>query len=255
MKTCTKCKESKPRSEFHNCASKRDGKFSACKKCRNAYNNSKAAEVGHAELYRRAVERDPEYYKQRSADYYKANREKIKARTRAWSEANRERKIENRKRHYSENKETYIQSAAEWAAENRSRRSEICRNYIARMREDNPSEFIPAEVARRLLARVISSTGKKKTGRTFSVIGYNKQQFAEHMESMFEHGMSWSNHGEWHVDHIIPVSELVRCGVTDPAKINALENLRPMWAKDNMSKGANFALAPPTASFITRAAR
>lgn len=60
---------------------------------------------------------------------------------------------------------------------------------------------------------------------------------------------------EWHVDHIIPVSELVRCGVTDPAKINALENLRPMWAKDNMSKGANFALAPPTASFITRAAR
>lgn len=253
MKVCTRCKAEKPLSEFHNCASKPGGKFSSCKQCRNAYNKAKAAEVGHAELYRRAVDRDPESYKQRRADYYKANREKIKSRTRAWSEANRERKIENRKRHYSENKETYIQKAAEWASKNRGRRTEICRNYIIRMREDNPSEFIPAEVARKLLSRVISSTGKKKTGRTFSVVGYNKQQFVEHMESMFDPGMSWSNHGEWHVDHIIPVSELVRCGVTDPAKINALENLRPMWAKDNMSKGDKFELVPPTASFVTRA--
>lgn len=255
MKVCTKCKIEKPLSEFHNCKSKPDGKFSACKECRNSYNKAKAKEIGHAELYRRAVERDPEYYKQRSADYYKANRDKIKARTRAWSEANRERKIENSKRHYSENKETYIQNAAEWAAENRSRRSEICRNYIARMREHKPNEFIPAEVARRLLSRVLSSTGKRKHGRTFSIIGYNKQQFVEHMESMFQDGMSWDNHGEWHVDHIIPVAELVRCGVTNPAKINALENLRPLWAKDNMSKGDKFVLAPSTASFVTRAAR
>lgn len=84
------------------------------------------------------------------------------------------------------------------------------------------------------------------------MLGYNRQQFGQHIKSQFQDGMTWENHGEWHIDHIIPVSELVRCGVTDPAKINALSNLRPMWAADNMSKRALFELAPPDAAHVTR---
>lgn len=255
MKVCTKCKIQKPLSDFHNCASKPGGKFSACKQCRNAYNKAKAEETGYSVLYKRALSKDPEAYKKRQAGYYASNCEKIKAKALAWSASNPERKKESRKLHYEKNKQHYLKNAASWSAKNKQRRSEICRDYIARMREHKPNEFIPAEVARKLLSRVLSCTGNRKHGRTFSIIGYNKQQFVEHMESMFQDGMSWDNHGEWHVDHIIPVAELVRCGVTDPAKINALENLRPLWAKDNMSKGDKFELAPSTASFVTRAAR
>lgn len=52
--------------------------------------------------------------------------------------------------------------------------------------------------------------------------------------------MSWEAHarGEIHIDHIVPVSKLVSDGETDPAVINALSNLRPMWAADNLAKGA-----------------
>lgn len=255
MKTCTKCKESKPRSEFHNCSSKRDGKFSACKECRNSRNREYAEKVGHAELYRRAVRKNPEAYRQKTAEYYRANRDEIKARTKEWSKANPERKKQNSARHYAENRETYIQKAAEWARDNKKRRTEICMGYMRRMCKENPKEFVAVQTSRKMLARVLGSTGRKKRGRTFDALGYNRQQFEQHIESLFEEGMSWSNHGEWHIDHIIPVSELVRCGVTDPAKINALPNLRPMWAAENMAKSDHFALAPPCTAHITRASR
>lgn len=48
--------------------------------------------------------------------------------------------------------------------------------------------------------------------------------------------MSWDNRGEWHIDHIVPVAVMVRDGITDPAIINALTNLQPLWAKDNLAK-------------------
>jgi hypothetical protein len=123
---------------------------------------------------------------------------------------------------------------------------------MARKREENPREYVATVAARKMLARILGCTGRKKRGRTFDVLGYNRQQFEQHIESQFQDGMTWANHGEWHIDHIIPVSELIRCGVTDPARINALPNLRPIWAADNLSKGALFELAPPDAAHITK---
>ena len=40
--------------------------------------------------------------------------------------------------------------------------------------------------------------------------------------------MSWDNHGEWHVDHIKDVSTFDPD--TPPSVVNALINLRPLWA-------------------------
>ena len=40
--------------------------------------------------------------------------------------------------------------------------------------------------------------------------------------------MTWSNHGEWHVDHIKDVSSFSKD--THPSIVNALTNLQPLWA-------------------------
>jgi hypothetical protein len=49
--------------------------------------------------------------------------------------------------------------------------------------------------------------------------------------------MSWGNYGQWHIDHIIPLSSFnlleeqqfkIACHYT---------NLQPLWAKENLSKG------------------
>jgi hypothetical protein len=40
--------------------------------------------------------------------------------------------------------------------------------------------------------------------------------------------MTWDNHGEWHIDHIKMVCEFDK--TTHPSIVNALSNLRPLWA-------------------------
>ena len=52
-----------------------------------------------------------------------------------------------------------------------------------------------------------------------------------------ELGLKRFFNGEWHIDHIQAISKLINPGVIDPAVINALDNLQPLWAKDNMTKG------------------
>ena len=62
-----------------------------------------------------------------------------------------------------------------------------------------------------------------------------------HLEKQFDSHMNWGNHGiYWHIDHIIPQSVLPYISMDDENfKICwALDNLRPLEAKQNMSDGA-----------------
>lgn len=253
MKTCSKCKQTKALTEFHNCASKKDGKFSACKDCRNAHNREKANEIGYSVLYKRYVDRvGAQVVSEKARDAYEKNKEAAKARSRKWGAENPDKKNKNRREHYLKNKQSYIDSASAWNANNVERRREIARNAARKIRRSKCPEHIAMVTARKMVYRVLNSTGKRKKGRTYEILGYNKQDLMAHIESLFQEGMNWNNHGEWHIDHIIPVSELTRCGVTDPAKINALINLQPLWAENNLKKGAAFVLAPVGTSSITK---
>jgi len=33
------------------------------------------------------------------------------------------------------------------------------------------------------------------------LLGINRQGFKQYMENLFKPGMTWENHGEWHLDH------------------------------------------------------
>lgn len=79
-----------------------------------------------------------------------------------------------------------------------------------------------------------------KTDRTHNILGYDKSELVARIESNFLPGMTWNNYGEWHIDHIKPISAFIREGVKDPRIINHLSNLRPLWAFDNLSKGKKY---------------
>ena len=74
-----------------------------------------------------------------------------------------------------------------------------------------------------------------------SLVGYTVIDLKIHLEKLFTDGMEWENYGEWHIDHIIPVSSFVITSINDEEfnKCWSLDNLQPLWAKDNLSKGAN----------------
>lgn len=79
-KCCTKCGLTKSMDDFHNCKSKKDGKKSQCKLCRNGINK----------IYRKD---NPHVAK----NYYKENKEHILEYQQKYSEQNRE-KINNYRR-------------------------------------------------------------------------------------------------------------------------------------------------------------
>ena len=60
------------------------------------------------------------------------------------------------------------------------------------------------------------------------MLGFSATELKQHIESLFTEGMSWDNYGEWHIDHIKRVSEFDKN--SSPSIVNALSNLRPLWA-------------------------
>lgn len=97
-------------------------------------------------------------------------------------------------------------------------------------------DFRAAMVCRQQLSTVLRVTKQSKTRCTEASLGYTIAEFKSHIENLFEPWMTWANHGKWHVGHRLPVVYFTRQGVFDPRVINALSNLRPLSAFDNMSK-------------------
>lgn len=70
-----------------------------------------------------------------------------------------------------------------------------------------------------------------------TLLGCTVEELRAHLEKQFTSGMTWDNYGEWHVDHIKPVTKF---NLVDPAEqllCFHFSNLQPLWAKDNIRKG------------------
>ena len=49
--------------------------------------------------------------------------------------------------------------------------------------------------------------------------------------------MSWENHGEWHLDHVIPLSYFDLNDELQRLAAWHYINFQPLWAADNLKKG------------------
>lgn len=81
-----------------------------------------------------------------------------------------------------------------------------------------------------------------KAGRHWeNLVDYTIDELKAHLEKGFSLGMTWENHGVlWHIDHKIPIAAF---NYETPDDIDfkrcwSLTNLRPLPARENMSKGA-----------------
>jgi hypothetical protein len=67
------------------------------------------------------------------------------------------------------------------------------------------------------------------------MLGASIQTTLAHIEGLFLDGMSWENHGEWHIDHITPLASAKN--EDELLRLCHYKNLQPLWARDNLSKG------------------
>lgn len=207
-KRCAKCGEVKPKSEFGNAPRYTDGKRPYCKPC-HAAGNRKWRET----------------YPDRSAE--------ASAR---WKRENRERANEIARRHYHRYPEKCRQRIAEWRESNPelARQVQLKSN---RKRRKRPDVRIHDAVGNRL--RDCIKSGKDYI-KSFDLLEFDLEELMRHLERQFQKGMSWDNFGEWHIDHIIPLSsfEIENWQSPDLKAAWHITNLRPIWASENLSKGA-----------------
>ena len=78
--------------------------------------------------------------------------------------------------------------------------------------------------------------GMRKPQRSMELLGGSLEEIRKHIEARFTEGMMWNNYGKWHVDHVIPLVS----GKTqeEMIKLCHYKNLQPLWAVDNLRKGA-----------------
>ena len=202
-KVCSKCGIEKEVCDFHKWKYGPDGYKRECKECR----------------------------KLETKTYYSNNNEKVKLRVNKYRKSNLDKVKEVRTRIYERDRERILMVNKLYRENNREKRNEYTRN-----RKSTDPIFKLKHLMNSRMRIFMRSRNIQKHNKTFDIIGCTPNELKEHIQTQFNNGMSWDNQGEWHIDHIIPLSsgknedEIIRlCHYT---------NLQPLWAIDNMKKGS-----------------
>jgi hypothetical protein len=184
----------------------------------------------------------------------------LKRRVRPWrppAKTDEERLIRAQERRIANNA-----SSARYRKNNPDKRKKTVTEYDKRNREANRARYRrnPWDPARRhaykkvrletdlqfklrtyLSKRMVCAIKRghaRKSNRTITLLGCSIPELRAHIEAQFKDGMTWENWGAWHIDHRRPCASF---NLTDPAQQSACfhySNLQPLWAAENLSKGA-----------------
>ena len=146
----------------------------------------------------------------------------------------------------SEAHEKQLASVRKWKENNREKNLEINRISRKRMMPKwrknrklvDPSYHI-SETIRSYISRSIKGKIKEKK-RTEEIVGIDFKDLVRYLEKKFKPGMTLSNYGKWHIDHIKPVAKFDLTISGELEKCFHYTNLQPLWAIDNLKKGKKF---------------
>ena len=133
----------------------------------------------------------------------------------------------------------------------RGGKARYCSNHCAASSRDSGRTIARRRLDRLMMVTIWNVLRTEKPSVSLERrVGYRSNELKEHMESLFVPGMSWENVGLWHVDHRTPLSAFQYSSSDDPAfkECWALSNLQPLWARENMSKGARLEWRRPDAA-------
>tara|TARA_R110002012_G_scaffold77465_1_gene196649 strand:- start:580 stop:1434 length:855 start_codon:yes stop_codon:yes gene_type:complete len=251
MKTCTKCEEEKPLSEFYKKSASHiksnmaeiDTYRSYCKLCKKRYEETNKDRINaqkrtHYKANRPRLLAKARLYikknfkKKQLTDklYHAAHKEKRNAYTRQWNKDNKEKAKLGQKRWREQNKEHVKKYLEENRPSTRAR---------ARIRRKERYRNDPLYKCRVLVRGAVREGFRKKNfhkrHKTSKILKCSFEYFFNYVKKQFKEGMTWKNHGEWELDHIIPL------GLAETEEeviaLNHYSNFQPLWKKENGSGG------------------
>lgn len=157
----------------------------------------------------------------------------------AWTKANGDRSREiqrdakRRIRETDEGRRHLSRINGEYVRRNKERVNAYWKN-----RKQTDSLYAMKVRYRALVTKAFTRRGFRKDGRSLEILGCSWAELMSHIELQFTDGMNWERFfaGEIHIDHRIPLAT-----VRDEEDAKALShytNLQPLWAFENLSKGA-----------------
>jgi hypothetical protein len=167
------------------------------------------------------------------------NREKKNAQKRAWTAENKAR-IKEYKVGYrtQEVRDREYAAHVEWKKNNPDRLKVYNKNLVQKVR--NSPQLLACKKVRGIIYDGLRRQFKSYA-RLEGLVGLNRNEFKEHLQSQFKEGMSWDNYGSvWQVDHIKP---LVLFDLTDDQQYkdaNHFTNLQPLFSIENCKKGSKY---------------
>lgn len=193
----------------------------------------------NALYYQKHKKRLQEYSRQK---HYQLDKEQLREKYRAYYQDNREKMIEQTKNWQRNNVlciKQYYQSRKTKNKENLIKfKQNYPDKYKAQVRKYN------SKITSKLRTRFYSALKAQGTVKRESVVkltGCSIAELRNYIESQWLPGMNWDNHTKtgWHIDHIIPCCVFDLTNLEQQRKCFHYSNLRPLWAKDNLSRPKN----------------
>ena len=263
IKICTNCKKEKKANLefFYKCnQSGRFGLRDKCKECMikiNLKNKQRRIKIGfpHWTTIKRRKDKAQEFGVKYETWVYCLKEKKIIASNK--KQLNKLLRRLNKfnpkliKRDTSYYKQHYQISDSDWLELKKDNPKRSTLIYRIRYRYDtefNLKERIKNQLQRKkkkypYLDNCIRQAVKNKTNsKYFEIVGYTCNQLKNHLEKQFTNDMNWKDfrNGKIHIDHIKPQSLFNLKDINDIKECWSLDNLQPLWAKDNIRKSNKY---------------
>jgi len=146
-----------------------------------------------------------------------------------YRENNKEKLCEKHKKWYDNNKEKWNDYIKKYRENNIDKIRQIKRDY-ERNRKLNDPIYKLINNFRTAIYQVLKENNVEKNGHYFEVLKYSPDELIIHLENQFTNDMTWDKYGEWHVDHILPISSfnIQEIGDEEFMKCWSLSNLQPL---------------------------
>lgn len=157
-------------------------------------------------------------------------------------------KLEYKKQYDKDNRSRHNEYQKEWNRKNPEKKKEYDRvkfqkhkDKINKRIRDKYNTCSNTRIAQNIRTRIrLALKGKHKSKSSQELIGCTYKYLMSYLEKKFEDGMSWDNHGEWHIDHIRPCASFDLSDPEQQKQCFHYTNLQPLWASENLSKGAKY---------------